>query len=942
MQFMLMYQIDAICLQETYTLQAEHYSIDGFKIILSGAEGVTRSWAGVGFIIAPHATRFVQSFMQYSDRMAYLKMRTDKGKVGIFSVYAPHNLRAQDERLQFYLDLTRLYTSCSANVAKVILGDYNARLGMRKVGEEDVIGPFSVGREAAHSVAIPNRDLLLEFCFEHDLVISNTFHEACPEQKFTFREIGCAPSAPVSSRTHAMVDLVLISRDNFGLVSDLLSIKEAALATDHFLVRCRLNCSLQSQRKLRQQLVDKSRLADEDTQAKFSHAFYTSLTDARAEYAEASSWDHVLNAFRAAELTLPKSQTKPNKPWISNRTFALISFRQQARAQSRVLDEKFYHKEIRRSVKRDRSEWIERTLADGTWKALNALRKPPKAQPGKLRNALGELVSSESRASTFADYLESVQWMERKNGAPEVRCDKPLLNVDVGQIYPSEVCRVLKRLKANRSAGPNGIPPEYWRALLCCSECVSELTLFLNRCWMHVEIPEDWHLAHVSLLYKKGPVDQCENYRPISLLDVGYKLFAAIIKDRLVRGGAEQRLGPTQFGFRSGHSTVDAIFILRRKIEVALAQRGGQLLVLALDWAKAFDAVNTEAMLLALARFGIPPHVCNIVSAIYSKRIFKVKDGEHLSSPRRQRSGISQGCPLSPFLFVILMSIIMEDAVSLLREGDAQHVDHLLYADDTVLIDGDAFRLQRFLAAVTTAGARYGLAMHWGKLQLLRVNTWQEVCRPDGSLIDPCAEIVHLGSSLSADGSNRSELTRRLGAAKMEFLLLSKVWRHSSLSRSEKLYYFNALVCSKLLYALATLCLRTAERRRLDGFYCRCLRVILGIPSAYVSRISNKCVLDTAGLQPLTHQLLLQQLVLYGKCARAGPITKIRNAVFFNRYLTSTCDRYVRRTGRPSLEWATFVGNHAVAAVGSFVEVLRLISCEVLWRQRMTHYCKSL
>ena len=83
-----------------------------------------------------------------------------------------------------------------------------------------------------------------------------------------------------------------------------------------------------------------------------------------------------------------------------------------------------------------------------------------------------------------------------------------------------------------------------------------------------------------------------------------------MVKERLVAGGAEERLAASQFGFRKGWSTQDAIFLLRRRVELAHAQRNGQLFVLALDWAKAFDSLEPNAMLVALKRFGVPPEYC--------------------------------------------------------------------------------------------------------------------------------------------------------------------------------------------------------------------------------------------------------------------------------------------------------------------------------------------
>ena len=98
---------------------------------------------------------------------------------------------------------------------------------------------------------------------------------------------------------------------------------------------------------------------------------------------------------------------------------------------------------------------------------------------------------------------------------------------------------------------------------------------FCNIIWDRKEVPDDWHTARVATLYKKGDPALCDNYRPISLLAVGYKMFAAMLLRRLRRAGAEQRIWSTQRGFKSGTGTVDALFMARRIIEGAWAERRG-------------------------------------------------------------------------------------------------------------------------------------------------------------------------------------------------------------------------------------------------------------------------------------------------------------------------------------------------------------------------------
>ena len=122
------------------------------------------------------------------------------------------------------------------------------------------------------------------------------------------------------------------------------------------------------------------------------------------------------------------------------------------------------------------------------------------------------------------------------------------------------------------------VPAEFLKALLQ-SHAINEdswLLKLMRLCWETKTTPSAWHVAKVIPVYKKGDPAECDNYRPISLVSVLYKLYATILLQRLKDGGAETQLWKTQFGFRSKRSTDDALFIVRRRVEQALAARGGK------------------------------------------------------------------------------------------------------------------------------------------------------------------------------------------------------------------------------------------------------------------------------------------------------------------------------------------------------------------------------
>ena len=122
------------------------------------------------------------------------------------------------------------------------------------------------------------------------------------------------------------------------------------------------------------------------------------------------------------------------------------------------------NKFIRINVKRDRANWLEMLAASNDLGQVRKVRKGFAPKQGRLRNANGDLVSNELRATTLADHLEKVQWVVRTVTVAPL--DEPL-----GEVLPAstpdtttaEVLAAARKLKQDRAEGPDGIPPEYWK-----------------------------------------------------------------------------------------------------------------------------------------------------------------------------------------------------------------------------------------------------------------------------------------------------------------------------------------------------------------------------------------------------------------------------------------------------------------------------------------------
>eukprot|EP00969_Alexandrium_andersonii_P270105 11939405-Alexandrium_andersonii.AAC.1 len=112
-------------------------------------------------------------------------------------------------------------------------------------------------------------------------------------------------------------------------------------------------------------------------------------------------------------------------------------------------------------------------------------------------------------------------------------------------------------------------------------------------------------------------------------------------------------------------STLDAVMLLRRAIELVEEKPSNTLHLLFIDWEKAFDKVHPQAVGAVLRRYQAPAHLVRVVETLLAAPSFRVSmDSEH-SDWKVQSSGIRQGCTLSPFLFVLLLSAVMHDVSAL-------------------------------------------------------------------------------------------------------------------------------------------------------------------------------------------------------------------------------------------------------------------------------------
>ncbi|OLP75530.1 LINE-1 retrotransposable element ORF2 protein [Symbiodinium microadriaticum] len=372
----------------------------------------------------------------------------------------------------------------------------------------------------------------------------------------------------------------------------------------------------------------------------------------------------LLQTIDEAKKLIPVLPLQPRKAWISRGTLDLIT---KLRDSTGLTPEevKAFRKCIKKSARQDKRLFVKNNLTKdyestpSQWTTLRKLKKPFSTKTPGIRDPEGKLHSTKQKPEVFCKYLTQHVWKSADEQMPPQSMLHPVIPEIFRPFTEEDLYQCMKQLQVGKATGPDGIPAELIKRA---PYVVQKFILsHYNKCLRTGSIPDAWLLSEVVMLVKDARKDtlSLDNYRPISLTDVFYKLYAALLQKRLAFY-VDPRIRDTQYGFRRGKSTSQPIHILRRLIETHERQQS-PLHILFVDWAKAFDSVSFAAIERSLVRLGVPAAFVRAVMAIYNNPQFRVKDSGSTSEVGVQSRGVRQGCPLSPYLFDIILTCLFAD-----------------------------------------------------------------------------------------------------------------------------------------------------------------------------------------------------------------------------------------------------------------------------------------
>ena len=169
--------------------------------------------------------------------------------------------------------------------------------------------------------------------------------------------------------------------------------------------------------------------------------------------------------------------------------------------------------------------------------------------------------------------MQAKRWAEHftevlNTEAPTITADPPAPNddLDIATGVPTlqEVTHAIKQMKTGKSPGIDNICIELLKTDVITAGNI--FTGLFSDIWTANEIPRDWNMGLIVKIPKKGDLQNCDNWRRITLLSMPNKIFCRVLLNR-IEEAIDVNLRQEQAGFRRGKGCMDQIFSLRNIIE---------------------------------------------------------------------------------------------------------------------------------------------------------------------------------------------------------------------------------------------------------------------------------------------------------------------------------------------------------------------------------------
>ena len=294
-----------------------------------------------------------------------------------------------------------------------------------------------------------------------------------------------------------------------------------------------------------------------------------------------------------------------------------------------------------------------------------------------------------------------------------------------GPLQMTELLSAVRNMQGQRAPGIDGLTAEFFKAYWdILGQDVLEV---FNECLASGSMPVSCRRAVLTLLPKKGNLQDIKNWRPVSLLCVDYKILSKVLASRLGKA-MEEVIHRDQTYCVPGRSMVDNVHLIRDVLDVS-SSLGLDTGLISLDQEKAFDRVEHNFLWTVMDRFGFSAGFIAKIKVLYSEIESVLKLNGSLCAPFRVHRGVRQGCAMSGMLYALSLEPLLHKLRSslhgLVLPGFNENMILSAYADDVVVFIKDQRDADLLINIVNDFSTASAARVNWKKSEALAVGDWR-------------------------------------------------------------------------------------------------------------------------------------------------------------------------------------------------------------------------
>jgi hypothetical protein len=373
-------------------------------------------------------------------------------------------------------------------------------------------------------------------------------------------------------------------------------------------------------------------------------------------------------------------------------------------------------------------------------------------------------------------------------------------------IQEDELWEVIKSSPLNKSPGSDGLTTEFYKDnwLIIKKYLINSLNHSLERGKLNIS----QRRGIITLIPKpQKDLEYLKNWRPITLLNQDYKYLTKILANRLEKT-MKPIISNDQSGFVKGRYIGCNIQRIQNMVEMC-NENNTKGWIINIDFEKAFDTIEWSFIYKTLEKMDYPTKFIEWIKTLYNDIETCVINNGHTTEFFKPERGVRQGCPISPYLFILTTEIMnrwLQKNISKYGIKDKKKNNYLIsqFADDTSFsLTENKEGIHSLFKLLNTYGEVSGLKLNINKTEIMLLKKTDDSGMPKRYKKYIKKEVKYLGCQLSIDQQETTKTNIYNATTKINNLI--DKWMNRRTTLSGKIAIIKSLLIPQLTYTLTTM-----------------------------------------------------------------------------------------------------------------------------------------